>query len=240
MCVPEGNGLTPVPLVVFRAGHPEPAEDRRRMRSIIALGFAALLAGCASTNETAAVTAMGEALSAVREHDLVRAKASAEHALELRPGFVDPMMLLASIAEHSGDWEAARSQYLNVLRSDPTDTAAGVALGVTYVREQRFADAREWFTKAMTADPGCEAAAYNLGSLNEQTEDLEAAAAWFDVAATLDQRDPRALVEIAKIRMEQARFQEALAAADLAISRYPSSVGAQRVRSLALGALGRN
>jgi tetratricopeptide (TPR) repeat protein len=210
------------------------------MRIPIAAMFAvALAAGCAATKEEQAVASMRDAIVAAEAHDLDGAKAAAERAAELRPGFVDPLMTLAWIAEQQGDLVEARRRYSQVLQYDPTDTAAGVAMGYTYLREAKFDDAKSWFAKAIVADPGFEAAAYNLGSVNEQQEDLETAVAWFEIAATLDARDPRALAHIGSIRLSQGRAEDALAAADAALKRYPASKSAQIVRAMARRALGR-
>jgi len=204
-----------------------------------ALLAATLLAGCASTKEAEAIAAMRDAIAAAEAHDLDGAKTAAERAAQLRPGFVDPLMTLAWIAEQEGDLNEARRRYTQVLQYDPTDTAAGVAIGVTYVSERKFDDAKSWFAKAIEADPGYEAAAYNLGSINEQLGDLETAIAWFEIAATLDGRDPRALAHIGNIRLNQGRAEDALAAADAALRRYPASKSAQAIRAMALQALGR-
>jgi Flp pilus assembly protein TadD len=207
------------------------------MRSAI-LFLAALAGACASTDETKAVSAMKDARAAAAAGDFDGAKASAERAAELRPGFVDPLMLLAAIAEKRGDVEEARRRYREVLTHDPTATAAGVALGFTYVRTGEFDEASAWFTKAITADPGSEAAAYNLGSLAESRRDLETAAAWFDVAAALDAGDPRAPTRLAAVRLAQNRPKDALDAADTALRRWPDSKAALAIRERARAALG--
>lgn len=206
------------------------------MRRLILLGAVAL-AGCASTNESKAIDSMKDALAAASTGDVDGADAAAKRAVELRPGFVDALMMLAALAEKRGDLDEARRRYKEVLTYDPTGTAAGVAIGVTYVRSGHFDEAREWFRKAMESDPGCEAAAFNLGSVAEQSKDLETAVAWFDVAATLDRRDPRALARIAAIRLAQNRPKEALDAADEALRRWPQSQRAQAIRAQALDAL---
>jgi tetratricopeptide (TPR) repeat protein len=210
------------------------------MRPLLAPALiAALAAGCASTVEDQAVASMRDALAAAGRHDLDAAQAAAERASELRPGFVDPLMMLAAIAEQRGDFEEARRRYVAVLKADPTDTAAGVALGVTFIREQRYDEARSWFLKAIDADPGYEAAAFNMASLAEQQGELDTAVEWFDVAAALDRRDPRALARIANIRIAQDRAEDALASADAALQRYPRSQAAQEARARALAILGR-
>ncbi len=211
------------------------------MRWIVAAAALALASSaCASSDESKAVSAMKDAMAAAQANDLDGAKAAATKAVELRPGFIDPLMMLAAIAEDRADWEEARRRYLEVLKYDPTDTAAGIALGVTFVRESRFDDAREWFRRAIASDPGAEAAAYNLGSVAEQQNDLETAAAWFDVASALDRRDPRALTRIGEIRLAQNRADEALDAADAALRRWPQSQSASNLRARALRALGRS
>jgi tetratricopeptide (TPR) repeat protein len=189
--------------------------------------------------ENDAVLEMRQALDAAKKNDLDAAHGHAERAAALRPGFVDPLMMMAAIAEQRGDFDGARTRYLEVLKSDPTDVAAGNALGFTYLAQGRFDTAVEWFTRSIEADPGFEAAAYNLGSVAEQQRDLDTAVAWFEVSSALDQRDPRSLTRVARIRLLQGRPEQALAAADAALARHPSSKSAAIARALSLRALGR-
>lgn len=190
-------------------------------------------------DEKLAVEEMKQAFDAANKNDLDAANTHAARAAELRPGFIDPLMMMAAIAEQRGDFETARARYDDVLRSDPTDVAAGNAMGFTYLAEGKFDTAVEWFTKSIQADPGFEAAAYNLGSVAEQRRDLDTAVAWFEVSSTLDRRDPRSLTRIARIRLLQRRPEEALAAANAALERYPSSKSAAAARAISLRALGR-
>jgi len=190
-------------------------------------------------DEKVAIEEMRQAFEAAKKNDLDLAQRHAERAVELRPGFIDPLMMMAAIAEQRGDFDGARSRYLEVLKSDPTDVAAGNAMGFTYLAQGKFDTAVEWFTKSIEADPGFEAAAYNLGSVAEQQSDLDTAVAWFEVSSALDLRDPRSLTRIARIRLVQRRPELALAAADAALARYPSSRTAAIARSISLKALGR-
>jgi tetratricopeptide (TPR) repeat protein len=182
---------------------------------------------------------MRQAFEAAQRSEIDVAQRHAERAVELRPGFIDPLMMMAAIAEQRGDYDGARTRYLEVLKSDPTDVAAGNAMGFTYLAQGNFDTAAEWFTKSIEADPGFEAAAYNLGSVAEQQRDLDTAVAWFEVSSALDHRDPRSLTRIARIRLVQGRPEQALVAADAALERYPSSRSAAIARALSLRALGR-
>ena len=190
-------------------------------------------------DEQVAVEEMRQALEAAKKNDLDAAHQHAQRAAELRPGFIDPLMMLAAIAEQRGEYDVARTRYLEVLKRDPTDIAAGNALGFTYLVQGKFDTAAEWFTKSIEADPGFEAAAYNLGSVAEQQRDFETAVAWFEISSALDQRDPRSLTRIARIRLTQRKPDLALAAAEAALERHPASKTAAMARSISLRALGR-
>ena len=190
-------------------------------------------------DEKVAIEEMQQAFAAVEKNDLDTAQQHAQRAVDLRPGFIDPLMMMAAIAEQRGEFDLARSRYLEVLKSDPTDIAAGNALGFTYLAQGKFDPAVEWFTKSIQADPGFEPAAYNLGSVAEQQHDFDTAVAWFEVSATLDLRDPRSLTRVARIRLSQGKPELALAAADAALERYPSSKSAAMARAVSLRALGR-
>ena len=186
-------------------------------------------AACAAPPERRAVETMQEAVAAASAKDYDRAAELAERASEERPGFVDPLFLLAAIRERTGRMDDARDTYSRILAFDPTATAAAVALAQTYVAEGRRDEAADWLRRAIEEDPGAEAAAFNLGSLAEGRGAGDEAAAWFQLAGTLDRRDPRAPTHIARIRFEQGRPDDARRAAEEAVRRAPDYAPAQRV-----------
>jgi tetratricopeptide (TPR) repeat protein len=228
--VREGDAPRRVPLVRFLG--------IAAVKPTAALVAAALLAGCASTTpEDEAIAAFRDAIEAHRAKDFVRAKAAAERAEELRPGFVDPLMFLASIAVEEGDLDAARGRWTQVLAVDPTATAAGVAIGWSHMAQGRRSEAREWFEKAVASDPGFEGAVFNLGLLSRDEGNPDEAVLWFEIATVLDRSDPRGWVQIGEIRLAQGRAEEALAAAEAALRRYAISDRAQTLRARAQAAI---
>ncbi|MCE9638279.1 MAG: tetratricopeptide repeat protein [Planctomycetes bacterium] len=196
---------------------------------LLAAGIAALTGGCATTKEETAVATMREAVAATRSGDLERGAALARQAQVERPGFVDALFLLAAISEKQGNRDVARDAYRSVLKSDPTATAAAVALAQTLVADSRFDEAESWLLKAIEEDPGAEAAAFNLGSLAERRGAPNEAASWFILSSVLDRRDPRSPTHVARIRLAQGRIDDALTAAEVAVARDPTYVPAQDV-----------
>lgn len=187
---------------------------------VLVLGLAS--AACASTSaETTAIATMQEAVTAYRAGHLAKAEELGLRARAERPGFVDPLFLVASIRERGERWGEAREAYREVLAVDPTSTAAAVALAQTFVAERNLPEAQEWLLRTIEEDPGAEAAAFNLGSLHEDLGDAESACGWFGLSAALDTRDPRAPTRIAQIRLAQGRRDEARAAAEDAVRRAP-------------------
>ena len=195
------SGLVGTP--VLRA--PAPRIRAGRAGVLVILLCAVAAGACAASPEKTAVATLREAVDAARAGDDARAADLARRARTERPGFVDPLFVLARLDEKRGDYDSARRAYREILADDPTSTAAAVALANTFLSQRRFDEAEDWLRRALEEDPGAEAAAFNLGSLSEQRGDLDAAARWFELSAALDRRDPRSPTRVARIRLNQGR-----------------------------------
>jgi tetratricopeptide (TPR) repeat protein len=213
----------------------------RRCRGVVAAAARAalLLAGCSSTPEATAATTLKDAWDAARAGDLDRGAELARRASEERPGFVDPLYLLAAIEEKRSNFEAARDAYRQILSTDPTATRAAVALAGTLAAESRFDEAEQLLRAAIEEDPGAEPAAFNLGEMADRRSAPDEACAWFALSSALDTRDPRALARIAEIRLRQGRAQEALAAARDVVARAPKWPPGRRILAAAEAAAAR-
>jgi tetratricopeptide (TPR) repeat protein len=214
-----GSRLAGFPLLHWR----ESALRRPPIVHLLAsLVLAVLLLGaCSSTGgeREQAVEAFRQAVITARDGDEDRAIELAKEAIEKEPGFVEPRLLIAQIAEHREQWDEARTQYEDVLRYDATFTAVGVRIALTYVAERRFDEAQDWLMRALEADPGSFQAAFNLGTLSVQRGDLEAAIGWYQLATALEPRDIDAPTRTAELLMERGDAVGALAAAEEALER---------------------
>jgi len=178
--------------------------------------------GCASDSaETRAVKLMQDGIDVGRAGDLDAAAALLEESATTRPGFVDPLMFLANVHEHRGDLDAARAAYQRALQADPTFTRAGVALALTYVREQRFAEARLWLDRCIDMDPGSEPALFNLGALAERAGETSAAIEWYRLAGSMHVWATGPVVREGRLHLAEGRIDAAGRAAERAIARDP-------------------
>lgn len=205
-----------------------PSPTARRALATLVLALAAVTStACSSTEQSQRRTAMStyrEAVLALREGDSDRALDLAARSAKEAPGFVDPHLFMGGVQERLGDLDRARAHYRHALALDPTFTAIGVRIGLTFVSEERFDEAEEWFAKAMESDPGSFQAAFNLGTLCRQTGRPDEAAEWYRLAASLEPRDMDALVHLSRLRLEAGDAEGAREAALQALERIPSEL----------------
>ncbi len=230
-------GETVLPAPPFRVpseiGMNAPLRLQQFVAAIALLLVAVLAAGCASgSDEKKAVALVREARVAARADDLDRAEELLEAAHAARPGFVDPLMLLANLEERRGDLPAARDAYERVLQVDPTLTAAGVALALTHLRDGDLDAGEAWLRRAIESDPGFEPAAFNLGALAERRGQFVDAAAWYEVCAVLAPRSTTALVRLGGIQIRTGEFDAAARTIDRLDTRGAAPAAAELAEAL--------
>jgi len=191
-----------------------------------------------------------QGVESARDGEVDRAMELLQRAADARPGFMDPLLVMGTLEESRGNWDAARAHFMAAIEVDPTFTAVGVRIGLTFVAEQRLDEARVWFVRAIEADPGSFQAHYNLGTLCVQTAERHAergdlaaaeaarqeAAEWYRVAAALEPRDIDAPTRLAKLRLEAGDAEGALEAAEIALARAGSLRGGKETLSAKLAA----
>lgn len=98
----------------------------------------------------------------------------ASAALKVNPAFVPAMINLGNGYVLAGDGDAARAQYLLVVRIAPRAPLAYEALGVLADQQLDFKSAVTWYQKALAINPRFEDALFNLaadyGNLGRLTE----------------------------------------------------------------------
>jgi tetratricopeptide (TPR) repeat protein len=83
-------------------------------------------------------------------------------SLELDPENADAVAALAEAEEGLGDLAAAETHARRALERSTANPTASLVLGLLYMKQQRYADARDAFVKVVTADPDSSKAHYQL------------------------------------------------------------------------------
>ena len=103
-----------------------------------------------------------------------------------RPSKIERLLGDAWTAHQSGDLGRAESGYRRILRQQPRSAEAANLLGVLYIQERRFDDARTAMKKAVALTPRDPQTQYNAGAAALGAGDPEAAAVFFEESLRLD------------------------------------------------------
>ncbi len=152
-------------LLLARTGHPAEARGE--------------LLAATTSNGGSQPALKARAFRALAELDRTKDPAEARDALisalKLSPETPEDALLSASLAEQSGDLDAAEKAYQRVLAKSPNDPAASAALARLLVRQDKQAEAVTVLQTALQANPGEPTLTAQLASLYVHRGDLEQA-----------------------------------------------------------------
>ncbi|MCA9552199.1 MAG: tetratricopeptide repeat protein [Myxococcales bacterium] len=121
-----------------------------------------------------------------------------------------PLFQVALEAEAKKDWAAARDAYTRLLTAEPDHGRALVNLGLLEVRQGRAAAGKVHCNKALDLDPEASKVHYCLGLALLAEKDRDGAAKAFERAIALLPGDPAPKLELAHLKREDQRFEEAV------------------------------
>jgi predicted O-linked N-acetylglucosamine transferase (SPINDLY family) len=145
----------------------------------------------------------------------------------------------AQALHQQGQPASARLIYEEILRAQPEQFDALIALGVLTGQSGDLLQAVQYFDRAITVQPGNSGAHCNRGLALKQLKELDAALACFDRAITLDPKSAIAHYSRAEACRELGRFDEALANYETAIAINPGFVHCYYGRGVVLQRSGR-
>ena len=133
-----------------------------------------------------------------RGHNIERAKASFDRAIELDPN--------SSIAHHfyswflvaTGQFDAAEKELHRALKLDPLSSLINVDQGLPLYFSRQFAESRTRFEKAIQSDPNFWITHLYLGQACEALNDLACSQTEFQRAVDLSGNDPSAKAHLAR------------------------------------------
>jgi len=131
-----------------------------------------------------------------------------EKASQLDPNRVEIRSALGECYFKSDQVEKAIQEFDKVIQLEPNGRAYAY-LGLSYAYLGRFDQAKVSFQHALKIDPHDTFCLFHLGYLAEQQGDTAAADTVFQKVLQADPNFPYALLEMANLRIEQKRFQEA-------------------------------
>ncbi|MEY2930438.1 MAG: hypothetical protein RL033_1187 [Pseudomonadota bacterium] len=136
---------------------------------------------------------------------------------------VGRQLLAARVSVRSGDWAAAASHYLDVLRQVPERLEALEGLGLAALQGDRPGEARQWLERALLQSPDNARVLSNLGIALGRTGELEAAIQSYQRAHELDPKDARVLVNLARSERQAQRPEAAISRFRRALELAPDS-----------------
>jgi tetratricopeptide (TPR) repeat protein len=104
--------------------------------------------------------ALGLALNSRKQY--AEAKTALLETLELAPDQMDGVAALAEAEAGTGDLSQAEEHARRVLARAAAQPTANLVMGIVWMKQKRYADARDAFEKAAAADPASSAAHYQL------------------------------------------------------------------------------
>jgi|CXWL01.1.fsa_nt_gi tetratricopeptide (TPR) repeat protein len=94
--------------------------------------------------------------------------------------------LMADLYRHLGQWEQARPLYMDLLRNEPQNVPALLAVGAYHFRKSDFGNAVQYFQRAATAAPQSAAAFYDLSIAYSEAYQFDESHRALRQAQTLD------------------------------------------------------
>jgi len=160
------------------------------------------------------------------------AVAAAERAIDINPQLADAYFNLAQIEMSRMRYTEAQHWIDALIAFAPQHAGALTARAQLLVKGERYQDALACVRQALTIAPDSANAHNVLGKVLQALEQHDEAARAFDRAATLPGTvAEEALVEHASLLMETGNKEEAIAAFDRTLERFPGSVRVMAARS---------
>lgn len=190
-------------------------DARIRMRSLIVVLLAFVLAACAGKEAKPVVTvvkpvvsagkpmltpeeqaAWAAALAMLQNGDVKAAESAFQSLLTRQPRLAGAYVNLGILAERSQDIEQARTHYQKALEINPANDAALVQLALLDQAQGKFRDAESGLLKAESVNASSEKVQYNLGVLYElYLQNPELALKHYRRFVELSKSEDKALVE---------------------------------------------
>lgn len=162
----------------------------------------------------------------------VQAAEAARKATELDPGSKAAYLQLGVCLMALKDQEGAAGAFENLVRTDPTSYEAWSSLGQLYLTLGQAEKAKACAKKAACLEPESRSAQLNsISNLTSMGKLEEARSALIELIND-DTLEPEFFILVAETARKSGAYEEAIKAADRALSSYPDSSKALRAKAL--------
>jgi tetratricopeptide (TPR) repeat protein len=142
--------------------------------------------------------------------DLSSAETAARSALELRPGWAKPQLLLVRLLISAERREEARALLEEFVAASPDDEELRMLYGQLLVEEEEYVSARTEFERLLNGKPKDPDALFALGILSLQLEDIDQARIYLTRLYQTGVRRDEATYYLGQVEEEAENFQAAL------------------------------
>jgi tetratricopeptide (TPR) repeat protein/TolB-like protein len=150
------------------------------------------------------------------------ARQACDRAVALDPKLAAGHLCLGTLANGTGKYQQAVSEFQNALRDEPTSDAAYLGLAQAYQRLNRLSEAEETYKQAIRLRPHYWAGYRWLGELYINEARYSEAAEQFEEAIAIAPENARAITRLGVIYLYLGRYPDAIAAFQKAIVVRPT------------------
>ncbi len=148
------------------------------------------------------------------------------------PHSADVRAAIGLAHQHSGDTEAAESEYLEVLKKDPQNKGAYANLGIIYYEKRDQDRSLEFFLKAKEMDPFDPTSNVYLAKIYKEKGDMPATARHLLLLIAISPHNIATYQELADVYMRMGETEKFHGMMSKAIAEDPNNVGAYRALGL--------
>lgn len=125
---------------------------------------------------------------------------------------LDDKYLVSAVMLQGEKYDVAAEQLEEYVAKRPEDSQAALGLGIAYLAEGKYVDARKWLEHSLELDPNLLEAHYELGMLARKENKSSEAIQRFETVLQRQPDNPKALLGIGTLYLEEGQFEKAEAA----------------------------
>jgi len=201
--------------------------DKETLESLQALGYLAprttreAMQGIDPKDGMPLYTKMEDARHFAQEKRWAESERLLLEILQVTPGNVSAVNILALDRMRQGNWAGARAEYLHSLSLDPKQARVHAMLGTISLIEDDLDGAERSYREALAITPGFVEAMSNLGMVAALRQDEAGARAWYQKAIAADPHFPRVYRRLADLYYERGEYAKALAGYQKTLAAEP-------------------
>jgi len=125
---------------------------------------------------------------------------------------MDDKYLVSAVMLQGEKYDVAAEQLEEYVAKRPEDAKGALGLGIAYLAEGKYVDARKWLERSLELDPNLLEAHYELGMLARKENKISEALQRFETVLQRQPNNPKALLGIGTLYLEEGQFEKAEAA----------------------------